>query len=950
MRMKTWLWSAFVASAASVSGAVNTNGVPEIQAVYGGSVRAIDIIEPAGTTNLARMFVATDFSANSIFYADVNHSLDPSEMFVTNNFRWHVIPDLDAQANFGSVNGIAAHEDSGRLFVADNNGLLSCNTNAGSLVTNIVSSGSPGANFLDVCIYESTLMTLASSNNSIVLYFGTLDASGNFTEGAGSPVNVGLNGINNSSDIGLEVNPSNAYVYVIDSAGTNGILKSSTPCASLSGATTFSSIALPVEALSWQGNKRLGFGPEGRMFVGGTSAGNYKMIAYSDDDGAGWTVVGTGVGGTVGNNICASALTNSYGVLFGGAVSTNKGETNSWRSIGYGAGPDSTHANDSAVFYDPLMDMNSFYCSSDQGIACSTNGGATIFEIDYGLEAVAIQDFDMNAAKTLAWTASKSGLRHGAGTPMALEWTPDGIFPTSDGSPYYSIAIDKTDDNTVYAGNGNIYKTTDGGTNWTRVWAMEGNTNGFPNNGHHATLAANGSVIVSGFYSGSGAGGLLVSRNGGTNWAQELSGVDVNDVLLESDGSILAGMAYNAASGIGGIYKILTSGKVHEMTDNVSVRCFARDSAGGVYACGQAADYSVKIYYKLLSDSSWTEVVTNGLMSVDHMINGTGPVMTVGRDSSSNDMPIIVIDQRLYCLPAGESTWLSGDTMKYPDGSTISVLYWDDLMVGTSEGVYGQAIVFSMESLSIMPVAADFDGDAKADPAIFNTNGNWKIKLSSANYAMIPLTGFLGGAGYTALAADFDGDRKADPAIYSSTLELWAVKLSSLNYLAPTVLTDFGGAGWQAIAGDFDGDRLADPALYNTNPSAGSGQAGTWKVKLSTAGYQTITAANLLGYAGCTAIAADFDRDGKVDPAIYSAASGSWIVVLSSMNYGTAIVNPWLLGSTGYFGMGADFDGDAYADPAVADPSTGSGQAGNWKVRLSSGNYILIDLPNFLGE
>jgi len=255
----------------------------------------------------------------------------------------------------------------------------------------------------------------------------------------------------------------------------------------------------------------------------------------------------------------------------------------------------------------------------------------------------------------------------------------------------------------------------------------------------------------------------------------------------------------------------------------------------------------------------------------------------------------------------------------------------------------GMALTNQTYSYSML--AADFDGDAKADPAIFNTNGNWKIKLSSANYATIPLTGFLGGASYTALAADFDGDRKADPAIYNADLELWAVKLSSLNYLAPTVLTGFGGAGWQAVAGDFDGDAKADPGLYNTNPSAGSGQAGTWKVKLSTAGYQTITAANLLGYGGCVAIAADFDRDGKVDPAVYSAASGSWIVVLSSMNYGTAIVNPWLLGSTGYFGVGADFDGDAYADPAVAMPSTG-----NWKVRLSSGNYTLIDLQNFLGE
>ena len=188
---------------ASVASGDVTNVLPQIQAVYGGSIKAIDIIEPVGTVSNVRIFVSTEFSANSIFYADVNHTLDPNETFSTNNFKFRVVPDFNAQANFGTVSGIAGHEDSGRLFVADNSGLLSCTTNAGTLVTNIASSGNPGAQFLAVAIHESTLVALASLNNAIVLYFGALDASGNFTQGAGSPINVGLSG----SDIGLAVNP-----------------------------------------------------------------------------------------------------------------------------------------------------------------------------------------------------------------------------------------------------------------------------------------------------------------------------------------------------------------------------------------------------------------------------------------------------------------------------------------------------------------------------------------------------------------------------------------------------------------------------------------------------------------------------------------------------------------------------------------------------------------------
>lgn len=234
-------------------------------------------------------------------------------------------------------------------------------------------------------------------------------------------------------------------------------------------------------------------------------------------------------------------------------------------------------------------------------------------------------------------------------------------------------------------------------------------------------------------------------------------------------------------------------------------------------------------------------------------------------------------------------------------------------------------------------LAADYDGDAKADPAVFNTNGNWNIKLSSANYTMISLAGFLGESGAQPIAADFDGDALADPAVYYDSLGLWDIKLSRLNYAVPTVITSFGGAGWQAVAGDFDGDALADPAVYNTN--------GTWKVKVSSANYTLVTSVDLLGRADWMPVAADFDGDGKVDPAIYNAASGSWIVILSVENYSLAIVNPWFLGEAGYTGMAADFDGDEYADPSVADVASG-----HWKIKLSSGNYNLVDLANFLGQ
>jgi len=285
-------------------------------------------------------------------------------------------------------------------------------------------------------------------------------------------------------------------------------------------------------------------------------------------------------------------------------------------------------------------------------------------------------------------------------------------------------------------------------------------------------------------------------------------------------------------------------------------------------------------------------------------------------------------------------------TTNYNDtGVVVNVIYYYWVKANNSAGASafsssdtGWASNSNVSAVVCVSVSADFDGDRLADPAVYNTNGNWKIKLSSGGYSLLPLADFLGGSGYTALAADFDGDGLADPAVYKAELELWAIKLSSLSYLTPTVITSFGGSGWEALAGDFDGDRLADPAIYQAS-------TGTWKVKLSTVGWATITKPDFMGSSGWTAIAADFDGDGKVDPAIYKASTGSWIVMMSKANYGIAVLEAGFLGSTGYTGMAADFDGDRLADPTVVRTSTG-----NWKIKLSGGSYSLLDLPGFLGE
>jgi hypothetical protein len=231
-------------------------------------------------------------------------------------------------------------------------------------------------------------------------------------------------------------------------------------------------------------------------------------------------------------------------------------------------------------------------------------------------------------------------------------------------------------------------------------------------------------------------------------------------------------------------------------------------------------------------------------------------------------------------------------------------------------------------------LSADYDGDSKADPAVYDeATGTWKVKLSSAGYYMIitDLNG-LGGQGYASVSADYDGDQKADPAVYQEETGIWIILPSSLNYSVIIPLSQtLGGPGYSGMPADYDGDQLADPGIYQrTN--------GDWKVLLSSAGYVPLELLAFFGGSGYLAVAADYDGDHLADPAIYGEETGIWSARLSSAGYIT-LVMPTTLGGTGYIPMPADYDGDGLTDPAVKE-ETGN----NWIVMFSGGGYTPISL------
>ena len=200
---------------------------------------------------------------------------------------------------------------------------------------------------------------------------------------------------------------------------------------------------------------------------------------------------------------------------------------------------------------------------------------------------------------------------------------------------------------------------------------------------------------------------------------------------------------------------------------------------------------------------------------------------------------------------------------------------------------------FDPQAVSLL---ADFSGDGKQDFVVYSpARGEWNILFASASLpgGGGPLSAMQWGLpGDVPVPADFDGDGKADLAVWRPSSGTWFVRYSSNGYsLGGAASFQWGLPGDVPQTGDFDGDRKSDFAVWRP-------AEGRWYILRSSTSY-TDAVSYQWGLDGDIPVPNDFDGDGRSDLAVWRPSNGTWYLLFSTSGYNYASARAYQWGLPG---------------------------------------------------